>query len=72
VDALALIGQLLTMMQPQPPAVKEKKLGLERYGLEDGYQPFTDSGQLDKWLRGDDMIDQGMHYPLCCLPVAPA
>jgi hypothetical protein len=31
------------MMQPQPKAVEEKKLGLERYGLEDGsYQPFTD------------------------------
>jgi hypothetical protein len=50
------------MMQPQPPAVKEKKLGLERYGLEDGYQPFTDSGQLDKWLRGDDMIDHEGGY----------
>src|SRR5258708_31691433 len=35
------------MMQPQPKAVEEKKLGLERYGLEDGsYQAFTDSGQV--------------------------
>jgi hypothetical protein len=36
------------MMQPQPKAVEEKKLGLERYGLEDGsYQPHSlDSGQV--------------------------
>jgi hypothetical protein len=60
-DALALVGQLLTMMQPQPKAVKEKKLAL--YNLEDGsYQPFTDSGQLDKWLRGDDMVDHEGGY----------
>jgi predicted phage terminase large subunit-like protein len=63
VDALGLIGQLLTMMQPQPPAVKEKRLGLPQYGLEDGsYKPFTDSGQLEKWLAGDDMIDHGDGY----------
>jgi hypothetical protein len=50
-------------VQPQPPAVKEKKLGLPQYGLEDGsYGPFTDSGQLEKWLSGDDMIDHGDGY----------
>ena len=34
VDALGLIGQLLTMMQPQPKAVPEKKAG-GPYGMAD-------------------------------------
>jgi hypothetical protein len=31
--------------------------------LADGsYRPFTDSAQLDKWLRGDDMLDHEGGY----------
>jgi predicted phage terminase large subunit-like protein len=56
VDALGLIGQLLTMMQPQPKAVPEKKAA-GPYGMADSsYALFRDSAQLDRWLSGDDML----------------
>jgi predicted phage terminase large subunit-like protein len=57
VDALGLIGQLLTMMQPQPKAVPEKKAG-GPYGMADSsYALFRDSAQLDRWLSDSDMVD---------------
>jgi predicted phage terminase large subunit-like protein len=62
VDALGLIGQLLTMMQPQPKAVPEKKAD-GPYGHPDAsYALFRDSAQLDRWLSGDDMVDHGDGY----------
>jgi predicted phage terminase large subunit-like protein len=63
VDALAMLGQLLPMMAPQVKPTKEKKLGLERYGLKDGsYQPFVDDAQMDKWLSNGDPLDDGGAY----------
>ncbi len=55
-DSLALVGQLVAMMQPQPKAVEEKKTG-GPYGMADAsYALFRDSAQLDRWLSGDDML----------------
>jgi predicted phage terminase large subunit-like protein len=63
VDALAMVGQLLPMMMPPKPTVKEKVLGLPLYGLVDGsYEPFQNDGQLDHWLRNGDMNSDDTYY----------
>lgn len=53
VDALGLIGQLLTMMLPgtRPPDRKENVYEPDK----DPYPPFTDDRQFHSWMRNDDI-----------------